>query len=170
MAKKRKKGDDKMKIYQFRVSIIGIPKLYRTIEASEDCTFDDLHDAIFQAFDRYDYHLYSFFITRKDTKNMRTIYNAPEITHPQNVEDIMGFGKRKKSTAKTRIGNVGLNQNDVFHYLFDFGDDWWHRIRVQKLNETGSKKKHIKLIKSVGESPPQYPDYDDNEYDDEEYE
>jgi hypothetical protein len=32
MAKKRKKGDDKMKIYQFRVSIIGIPKLYRTIE------------------------------------------------------------------------------------------------------------------------------------------
>ena len=70
MAKKRKKGDDKMKIYQFRVSIIGIPKLYRTIEASENCTFDDFHDAIFQAFDRYDEHLYSFFITRKDTKNI----------------------------------------------------------------------------------------------------
>ena len=61
MAKKRKKGDDKMKIYQFRVSIIGIPNLYRTIEVSENCTFDDLHDAIFQAFDRYDSHLYSFF-------------------------------------------------------------------------------------------------------------
>ncbi|MBW2575635.1 MAG: hypothetical protein JRC88_09135 [Deltaproteobacteria bacterium] len=43
-----------MKIYQFRVSIIGIPKLYRIIEASENCTFDDFHDAIFQSFDRYD--------------------------------------------------------------------------------------------------------------------
>ncbi|MBW1728939.1 MAG: plasmid pRiA4b ORF-3 family protein [Deltaproteobacteria bacterium] len=157
-----------MRIYQLRVSIIGIPKLYRIFEASENCTFDDFHDAIFKAFDRYDDHLYSFFITRKDTKNMRSIYYSPEITHPQNVKDIMGFGKRKKSTAKTRIGDVDLNENDVFHYLFDFGDDWWHRIRVQNVNETKSKKKYIKLIKSYGESPPQYPDYDedyDEEYD-----
>ncbi len=144
-----------MRIYQFRVSIIGIPKLYRIIEASDNSTFDDVHGTIFQAFDRYDDHLYSFFITRKDTKNIRSIYDALEITHPQNVEDIMGFGKRKKSTAKTRIGDVGLNENDVFHYLFDFGDDWWHRIRVQNVNETKSTKKHIKLIKCVGESPPQ---------------
>ncbi|MBW1704934.1 MAG: plasmid pRiA4b ORF-3 family protein [Deltaproteobacteria bacterium] len=157
-----------MRIFQFRVSIIGISKLYRIIEASENCTFDDFHEAIFQAFDRYDYHLYSFFITRKDTKNMRSIYDAPEITHPQNVEDIMGFGKRKKSTVTTQIGDVGLNKNDVFHYLFDFGDDWWHRIRVRNINEAKSKKKHIMLIKSVGESPPQYPDYDDDY--DEEYE
>ena len=84
-----------------------------------------------------------------------------------NVEDIMGFDKRKLSTANTRIGDVGLNKNDVFHYLFDFGDDWWHRIKVQNIGETESKKKHIKLIKSAGESPPQYPDYDDY---DEEYE
>ena len=80
----------------------------------------------------------------------------------------MGFEKRKKSTAKTRIGDVDLNENDVFHYLFDFGDDWWHRIRVQNVNETKSKKKYITLIKSFGESPPQYPDYDedyDEEYD-----
>ena len=157
-----------MRTYRFRVSIIGIPKLYRVIEASENCTFDDFHDAIFQAFDRYDNHLYSFFITRRDSKNMRSIYDAPEITHPQNVEDIMGFGKRRRSTARTRIGDVDLKEKDVFHYLFDFGDDWWHRIRVENVNETKSKKKHITLIKSVGESPPQYPDYDDDY--DEDYE
>ena len=79
-----------MRTYRFRVSIMGIPKLYRVIEASENCTFDDLHDAIFQAFDRVEEHLYSFFITRKDTNNMRRIYDAPEITHPMSVEDIMG--------------------------------------------------------------------------------
>lgn len=152
-----------MKIYQFRVSIIGIPNLYRIIETSENCTFDDLHRAIFEAFNRYDEHLYSFFITRKDTENIRDIYNAPEIAHPMSLEDIMGFGKKKRSTAKTRIGDVGLNEKDVFQYLFDFGDDWWHRIRVQKIIEMNSKKKHIKIIKSVGKSPPQYPDYDDYE-------
>jgi hypothetical protein len=157
-----------MRTYQFRVSIIGIPNLYRIIEVSENCTFDDFHNAIFQAFDRFDEHLYSFFITRKDTKNMRYIYDAPEITHPMNVEDIMGFERMKKSADKTQIGDVDLNEKDVFHYLFDFGDDWWHRIKVQNVNETKSKKKHIKIIKSVGESPPQYPDYDDDY--DEDYE
>jgi len=154
-----------MRVYQFKVSIIGIPKIYRIIEASENCTFDDLHETIFDAYDRYDPHLYSFFITKKDTKNVHSVYKAPEITHPQNVEDIMGFGKKKMSTAKTRIGDVELREKDVFHYLFDFGDDWWHRIRVQSVKETKSKKKTIKIIKTAGESPPQYPDYDD--FDDE---
>ena len=157
-----------MRVYQLRVSIIGIPKLYRVIEASENCTFDDLHETIFDAFNRYDPHLYSFFITKKDTKNVHSIYEAPEITHPQNVEDLFGFGRKKKSTAKTRVGDVDLEEKDVFHYLFDFGDVWWHRIRVQSIKETNLSKKSIKIIKSVGESPPQYPDYDD--YFDEDYE
>jgi hypothetical protein len=142
---------------------MGISNLYRIIEASENCTFDDLHETIFQAFDRFDEHLYSFFITREDARNIRTIYNAPKITHPMGVVDIMGFEKKPKLTNKTRIGDVGLNEKDVFHYLFDFGDDWWHRIRVQKIYEINPGKKHIKLIKSVGESPPQYMDYDDYE-------
>ena len=146
--------------------MVGIPKLYRIIEASEYCTFDDFHDAIFQAFDRYDYHLYSFFLTGKDTKNIRVIYDAPEITHPKNLENIMGFGKNKKSTAKTRIGDIDLNENDVIHYLFDFGDEWWHRIKLQNIYERKSKRKHLKLIKSVDESPPQYQDYDED-YDEE---
>ena len=128
-----------MKIYQFRVSIIGIAKLYRIIEASENCTFDNLHKAIFQAFNRFDEHLYSFFITRKDTKNTRSIYSAPEITHPMCVEDTMGFGKIKNSTAKTQIGDIGLNDKDVLHYLFDFGDEWWHRIKVQNVSNSRTK-------------------------------
>ena len=156
-----------MRIYQFRVSIIGIPKVFRVIETTDNCTFDDLHETIFNAFDRYDPHLYSFFITKKDTKDIRSIFNAPEITHPQNVEDIMGSLRKKKSTANTRIGDVDLNEKDVFHYLFDFGDDWWHRIRVQSVRTGGFKKKSIKVIKSIGKSPEQYPDYD--EYDDEDY-
>ncbi len=155
-----------MRIYQFRVSIIGVPKNYRIIEASENCTFDDLHEAIFDAFDRFDPHLYSFFITKSDTKNFRAICKAPEITHPQNTEDFFGFGEKKMSTAKTKISTAELGEKDVFHYLFDFGDDWWHRIRVQSVRESNIKRKNIKLIKAVGESPPQYSEdgyYSDDE-------
>ncbi|WP_319522583.1 plasmid pRiA4b ORF-3 family protein [uncultured Desulfosarcina sp.] len=150
-----------MKIYQLKVSIIGIPKLYRVIEISGNCTFDDLHMAIFDAFDRYDPHLYSFFITKADTKNIRSIINSPEITHPQNTIDPMGFDEKKDSASKTRIGSVALAEKDVFHYLFDFGDDWWHRIRVEKIIESESNRKRVKLIKAVGEAPPQYPEDED---------
>ena len=152
-----------MEILQLRVSIIGIPKLYRLIDISENCSFEDLHDMIFMAFDRYDPHLYSFFLTIKDTKNIRAIYDSPEITHPQNVEDVMGSGRKKRSAAKTRIGDAELIEKDVFHYLFDFGDDWWHRIRVQKIGQMRTNEKYMKLIKSVGKPPDQYPDYEDDE-------
>jgi hypothetical protein len=150
-----------MKLYQFKISIIGIPKLYRIIEASGNCTFNDLHEKIFEAFNRFDPHLYSFFITKSDTKSVRSIIKALEITHPINTEDFMGFGKKKMSTAKTKIDNARLEAKDVFHYLFDFGDDWWHRILVQSIKEIEKKGKHIKIVKAVGKSPPQYPEYDD---------
>ncbi len=155
-----------MNIYQLRVSIIGIPKLYRIVEATGNCTFDDLHETIFEALNRYDPHLYSFFITKEDTKKMDKIWYSPEITHPQNVEDFFGEGKRKLSTSETVLDEVGLKEKDVFHYLFDFGDDWWHRIRVNSIKTTSQKIKGIKIIKSVGESPEQYPEYDEDDFDD----
>lgn len=154
-----------MKVYQFKVSIVGVPKLYRIIEASGNCTFDDLHDAIFAAFDRFDPHLYSFFITRSDSKSRRIITQAPEITHPYNLEDLAGYGRRRLSTAKTKIDDANLEVKDVFHYLFDFGDDWWHRIRVESVTESSSRKKSVRILKSVGQSPSQYPDYDDEDED-----
>ncbi len=155
-----------MKNYELKVSIIGIPKLYRIIEVSENCTFDDLHKAIFNAFNRYDPHLYSFYVTKADTQSMRSIINAPEITHPHNTEGMMGYGKKKKSASNTKIGSANLAERDVFHYLFDFGDDWWHRIRVEKVIEIENNRKRVRLIKAVGEAPPQYPgdedDFEDN--------
>lgn len=95
-----------MKLYQLKVTIVGLAKVYRQIEVSENCTFDDLHDLIFKAFDRYEEHLYSFSLTGKETKSIRKIYQSPEITHPQNFEDFMDFEDDKQSTAKTRIGDI----------------------------------------------------------------
>lgn len=156
---------DDMKRYQLKVSIIGVPKVYRVIEITEYCTFNDLHMAIFNAFERYDPHLYSFFITKADTKNRTFIINSPEITHPRNTQDIMGFRRKKKSAAKTKIGNADLAEKDVFHYWFDFGDDWWHRIRVEKIEEIENIRNRVDIVRAVGKAPPQYPDDEDYEED-----
>jgi hypothetical protein len=66
------------------------------------------------------------------------------------------------------LGDIGFAEKEVFHYLFDFGDDWWHRIRVEKVVESSAKRKYIKHVKSVGPSPPQYPEEDEWDEDDEE--
>ena len=132
------------------------------MEVSENSTFSDLHEAIFDAYNRYDPHLYSFFLTGKDTKSLRTIFQATEITHLQDDEDFMGFGPRRKSASRTRLKDIGFAEKDVLHYLFDFGDDWWHRIQVETVMESTAKRKYIKLVKSKGPSPPQYPDPDED--------
>lgn len=152
------KGNAGMKIYRLRVSIIGISKVFRVIEASEGCTLDQLHEVIFDAFNRYDAHLYSFFITKRDTKNPRTIWNAPEITHPAALQDqdMLGFDRPRRSTSETTVGAIGVKSKEVFHYLFDFGDEWWHRIRVESVTERQDDVDPVRVVKSVGAAPPQY--------------
>ena len=123
-----------MKLYKLRVSIMGIPKLHRIIEVTENCTFEDLHNTIFDAFERYDPHLYSFYLTKEDTKSKILIWDSPEITHPQNtIADVWDEKKEKEFADEVKVVEANLQPKDVFHYLFDLVDEWWHRIRVQSI-------------------------------------
>lgn len=156
-----------MQKYRLKISLKGVParELSRTIEISGNCTFDDLHEEIFEAFDRYDEHMYSFFLTRQDTENKRKIMNSDEITHPYGLES--GFSDAR-SSAETTIDDAKLKEKDVLHYWFDFGDDWWHRIRVEEITESKDSNQVVRIVEKVGKSPEQYPDDDDEDfYDDE---
>jgi len=149
-------------IFRLRVSLIGSSGLYRVLDAASDATFDNLHDAIFYSFDRDDPHLYSFYMTGTDTKSTRRIRRAPEISAPEagTGGGLLGFKNPGRSAKKVRIGEVELDAGDVFHYLFDYGDEWWHRVRVEAIMESDAKKMSVVIVESVGVSPPQYPEFD----------
>ena len=57
------KRDGKMPqpIFIFKVALAGRKSIWRKIAMRGNQTLDDLHEAIFDAFDRYDEHLYSFY-------------------------------------------------------------------------------------------------------------
>ena len=152
-----------MLVYTFKVALFYNKRIYRNIEILENQTLNDLHESIFEAFDRYDEHLYSFFLTRRATRSTRIIYDSPEYTHPMNMEDHGGFGFKKRYNAqKARIAELNLAEKDKLHYLFDFGDDWWHELTVLKIGEgETSKNKYPRIAKVVGQSPDQYPDCED---------
>lgn len=153
-----------MKAYLFRVALMHNKRIYRNIEILENQTLADLHEMIFYAFDRYDEHLYSFFLTRRSTRSTRTIYDSPEYTHPMALQQHYGFGfKKQYNAAEATIGKLGLKEKDKLYYLFDFGDEWWHELTVLKTQGAAESEPYPKIVKKAGESPDQYPDYEEEE-------
>ena len=152
-----------MKFYCIKVALFYNKRTYRTIEILENQSLAELHDSIFNAFDRYDEHLYSFYLTGKAIKSTSYIYDYPEITHPMNLEDLSGFAHKKRYNAeKMKIRDLDLYEKGKFYYLFDFGDDWWHELSVLKIEDASDLKGYPKITKKVGDSPEQYPDYEDD--------
>lgn len=130
------------------------PVISRTILIRGDQTLEDLHHAIFDAFGRWEEHMYEFQFGKgpMDPK-------APRYVLP-NADDMdMGDGKRPAGRVdQTTIGSLGLEVGRSFGYWFDFGDDWWHQIDVTAIEEKVPAGKYPKVTKKVGKSPPQYPD------------
>jgi len=128
----------------------------RTIQIRGDQTLEDLHYAIFSAFDREDQHMFEFEIGGKgplDPKSRRYVLHADR--HDPAYER-----KPAGDVKETTIESLGLKVHDRFGYLFDFGDDWWHQINVVAIEDKAGRRKFPKVIQRVGESPPQYVDWD----------
>lgn len=131
----------------------------RTIQIRGDQTLEQLHDAIFDAFDRYDEHMYEFQMGQGPMDQDGSTYVLPEADDgdPQ----VLG------TVDQTTIDSMGLEVGRQFGYWFDFGDDWHHQIGVVAIDEGPAEGKYPQVIKSVGESPPQYPDdEDEDDYED----
>ena len=154
-----------MLVYQFKVALDDNKRIYRNIEILENQTLADFHEIIFSTFDRYDEHLYSFYLTRKKTRSRRSRYNFPEYTIIfESDNDSIFFNKKEKyDVSQTKIGTLKLNEKDKFYYLFDFGDCWWHEINLLSIIEKDKTKGYPKIVKIVGESPEQYPDYEEED-------
>jgi hypothetical protein len=155
-----------MLTYRFKVALDYNKYIYRIIEILENQTLLDFHNIIFSAFDRYDEHLYSFFMTKKATRSIQARYNAPEYTINFKPDDkaLFFYDKKKYDGSKSKIGTLRLSEKDKFYYLFDFGDCWWHEITLLSIIKTDKIQGFPKIVKSVGDSPEQYPDNDGDDY------
>jgi hypothetical protein len=125
------------------------PVISRTIQIRGDQTLVELHDAIFDAYDRFDEHMYEFQFGKRTMEGPR--YVLPIAA--ENGDDYPSAGL----VGETTIDSLGLKKRRSFGYWFDFGDDWWHQIDVEAIESDFPKVKYPKITKRVGKSPPQYP-------------
>ncbi len=76
------------------------------------------------------------------------------------------FDDDEKSAGEVRtttIEDLGLKVGRAFGYLFDFGDDWQHQINVETIEPAPATGTYPKVTKRIGDSPPQYPDLDEED-------
>jgi len=73
---------------------------------------------------------------------------------------IAGTPRAAGDVSHTSVGSIGFRKGDAFGYWFDFGDDWRHQINVLDVAEKAGTGKYPKVTRRVGESPPQYVDWD----------
>jgi len=146
-------------VYVFKVALAGAKSIWRRIAMRGNQTLDDLHEAIFHAFDRDDEHMYSFYFPRPGRKGRAAIRDAKEYTHPFNAADPGPFADKPLNNAKkTKLSALGLKVGRTFLYLFDFGDEWWHEITVEQTDAPDDKGRYPRILEKKGDSPAQYPD------------
>jgi hypothetical protein len=153
-------------VYTLVVSILSGPitqefakknrTICRTIEIRGDQTLEDLHEAIFDAFDRDDPHMYEFQFGSRPMDPKGPRYVMPEAADDGIDPPPAGI------TTETTIDDLDLKVGRTFGYWFDFGDDWHHQIDVVSITEGPETGEYPRVTQRIGESPPQY-NYTDEE-------
>lgn len=152
--------DEYERVFLIKVALMHDKRTYRKIAIGSGQTMDTLHDAIFDAFEREEEHLYSFFLPRKPTTSKRVIMKSPAISPP--AEDEFTEFANDLDSEETTIGELNLKEKQKFYYLFDWGDEWWHELTFEGEIEFDGEELPAVTVKK-GDSPPQYPDWDEDE-------
>ena len=58
----------------------------------------------------------------------------------------------KKMTLEKLIDRTGAR---AIQYVYDFGDDWDHSIRIERVNEAAPGMTYPRLLKATGACPPE---------------
>lgn len=112
-------------VYQFKITLNDIkPKIWRRIQVPETYSFWDLHVAIQDAMGWDDYHLHQFEMVNPST-GLNSIIGTPD-KDSFSFEEILPDWKQK-------IAKFFSMENRVSSYIYDFGDDWIHIIKLEKI-------------------------------------
>ena len=118
------------------------PAIWRRVEVNDNLTFFQLHRIIQQAMGWEDYHLHEFEVARQRVGT-------------RSAEDAM-FMERDEIIPErsTRLGQL-LEGRRKFRYWYDFGDDWWHTVAIEKRLPADREAPPAQLVGGENACPPE---------------
>jgi len=138
-----------------RVALEGKPSIYREVEIEGSKSLYGLAEAITSAFGFNFDHAFGFYSGLKPATMMRT---GPRYELFADMGDadpgVLSVKKTKVAQAFPAIGHAML-------FLFDYGDDWLFRVKLEKTAKKVAKVRYPRIVATHGEAPEQYPDPDD---------
>jgi len=107
-------------VYQLKVTLKHIrPAIWRRLQVLGDTSLGELHRVIQVAMGWSDSHLHLF-------RMGKTEYSQPDPEDPF-------WGRNAVDERSVALAEVAPCEGSRLLYLYDFGDDWEHDIRVEKI-------------------------------------
>lgn len=136
-------------VCQFKITLRGIkPPIWRRIQVPETYSFWDLHVAIQDAMGWEDYHLHQFALIDPST-DMKV-----EIGIPHEEFDFV-FDTKILPGWKQKIAEWFSMKNSVAEYVYDFGDNWEHTVKLEKILPKEADTTYPRCIDGKRACPPE---------------
>lgn len=139
-------------VYQFKVVLKleeTAPQIWRRLQVPEDYTFWDFHVALQNAMGWTDSHLHQFETVNTKTKK-EEIIGIPEEFYGGIVDE-----QKTLPGWTLYLRDYFSEDNRTMLYLYDFGDDWKHRIEYERILFKKTKQKYPVCIGGDRACPPE---------------
>jgi hypothetical protein len=138
-----------------RAALAGKLSIYRDIEIEASKSLYRFAEAILSAF-RFNFdHAFGFYSGLKPTTMMRL---SPRY---ELFADLGDADPGVLSVKKTKVGQAFPAIGHTMLFLFDYGDEWLFRVKLEKTGKKIAKVGYPRIVATHREAPEQYPDPDD---------
>jgi Plasmid pRiA4b ORF-3-like protein len=122
--------------YQLKITLTQVrPPVWRRVRVPAITTLDRLHRVIQIVFDWDDDHLHLFTVDGRR-------YADPFFGLAETADEF-----------RARLGRLAPNVGAVLTYVYDLGDEWEHRIVVERIVETGEPDMSAVCVGGQGDAP-----------------
>ena len=132
-------GNTPAPVYQLKITLQGAkPPIWRRIQVPGTTTLAKLHSIIQVSMGWTDSHLHQFIVGK-------TYYALPDPDNDPASRDERNF----------TLHALADTLEPHFQYIYDFGDDWQHRIQVEKVLAAGDGHPYPVLLTGKRACPPE---------------
>jgi Plasmid pRiA4b ORF-3-like protein len=153
--------DDFKQLYIIRAKLLHRKRVYRDLLVSGENMLDELAGLILNSFNFDCDHCFGFYSDFKRYYDSKEAYELfVDLAEEEN--DLYGGAvDGAKKVGTTTVRSVFTPKKKML-FIFDYGDQWEFEIECLKQEVQNEAITKLEIIKKNGDSPKQYPDFDED--------